>query len=92
MQCHTQTGNITTNLQVKIYFTLPELSATKIVMWDYHVDESAMSRYKMILGRDILTSLRLNIKLSGNVIKADDVPLKGSTAPMVGLGTYEFKI
>ena len=31
MQWHSQDGNITTNLKVKIYFTLPELSATKIV-------------------------------------------------------------
>ena len=38
MQCHTQEGNITTNLKVKIDFTLHELSATKIVMWNFHVD------------------------------------------------------
>ena len=45
----------------------------------------------MILGRDILTSLVLNIKLSKFFIKSDDVTLKGSTAPIVELGTYEFK-
>ena len=31
MQWHTQAGKITTNLKVKIDFTLPEISATKIV-------------------------------------------------------------
>ena len=41
MQGHMQTGSITNNLKDQIYFTLPELSATKIVMWNYHVDDSA---------------------------------------------------
>ena len=45
----------------------------------------------MILGRDILTELGLNLKLSENVIEADDGPFKGSTTPMVGLVTYVFK-
>ena len=31
MQCHTQAINITTNLKVKIYFTLPESSEMEIV-------------------------------------------------------------
>ena len=30
MQWHTQTGNITTNLKVKMHFTLPELSPTNV--------------------------------------------------------------
>ena len=34
MQLHTQAGNITTNLKVKIDFTLTELSATKTVTWN----------------------------------------------------------
>ena len=53
--------------------------------------ESAKSRYDMILGRDKLTELGLNLKLSEHVIKLDDGPLKGSTAPMVDLGTYQLK-
>ena len=53
IQWHKQLGNITTNLEVKVDFTLPELSATKIVTWNCHVDESAKGIYGMILGRDI---------------------------------------
>ena len=30
VQWHTQAGKINTNLKVKIYFTLPELSVTKL--------------------------------------------------------------
>ena len=55
MQWHTQEGNITTNLKVKIYLNLPKLRATKIVTWNCHVDESAKGRYDMILGIYILT-------------------------------------
>ena len=33
-----------------------------------HVDDSAKGRYDMILGRDLLTELVLNLKLSDNVI------------------------
>ena len=40
MQWHTQEGNITTTIKVKIYFTLTELSATKTVTWNFHADES----------------------------------------------------
>ena len=62
IQWHKQLGNITTNLEVKVDFTLPELSATKIVTWNCHVDESAKGIYGMILGRAILTAKRLNLK------------------------------
>ena len=61
MQWNTQAVNITTNLNVKIDFTLPGLSATKIVMWNCHVDDAVKGKYDMILGRDILTALGLNL-------------------------------
>ena len=48
VQWHMQAGNITTNHKVKIYFTLPELSATKIVTWNWHVDDSAKGMCDMI--------------------------------------------
>ena len=51
MQWNTQAGNITTNLKVKVYFTLTALSVTIVMTWDCHVDESAKGRYGMILGR-----------------------------------------
>ena len=44
MQWHTQAGNITTNLKVKVDFTLPELSATNAVTWKCHVDNSTKGR------------------------------------------------
>ena len=86
-----QAGIITTNIRVKIHFTLPEHSAMKTVTWNCHVNDSAKDTCDMILGRYILTALGINIKLSGHIIESDDAPFKGYTAPMVDMGTYEFK-
>ena len=55
MKWHTQDGNITTNIKVKIYLTLPALRTTNVVTWKCHVDESSKVRYDMILGQDLLT-------------------------------------
>ena len=55
MQWHTQSGNVTTYLKVKVDFTLPELSATNEVTCKWHLDYSAKGRYDIILGRYILT-------------------------------------
>ena len=72
IQCHKQAGNITTNIKVKIYFTLPALSATNFVTWRWHVDDSAKVRYDMILGWDQLPELGLNLKFYEHVIEVDD--------------------
>ena len=61
MQWQTQAGKITINLKDNIYFTFPALGAMDVVTLKCHVDESAKGRYDMILGRDILTELGLNI-------------------------------
>ena len=61
------------------------------MMWHYHVYDSNKVRYDTILGRDLLTELWLNLKLSENVTKAYDGPFKGSTATMVDPGTYKVK-
>ena len=45
----------------------------------------------MILGRYILTWLKLNTNFSEHVIEADDGPFQGSTTPMIDFGTYKFK-
>ena len=91
MQWHTQAGSITTNQNVKLDITLTEIRAMQIVTCSCHMDDSSKGRYDMILGRDILISLWSNLKSSDNVIEEDDGPFKGSTSPMVNLGTYEFK-
>ena len=80
MQWHMQSGGITTNLKIKIYFTLHELSATKIVMWSRHADYSAKGIYDIILGIYLLTALWLNLKFYDQFIEAYDGPFKYSTS------------
>ena len=58
-------------------------------MCNCHMDNSNKGRYDTILGRDLLIKLALNLKLSEHIIEAYDGPSKGSTAPMVNIGTYE---
>ena len=70
IQWHMQAGKITTNIRVKIYITLPELSAEKIMAWYCHVNDSSKGRYYMILCRDLLIALGLNVKWSDQVTEA----------------------
>ena len=58
----------TSSEKVHVDFFLPEFSATKILTWKCHVDKSTIGRYDMILGRDLLTVLGLDLKFSENVI------------------------
>ena len=62
IQWHTQAGNITTNLKVKVYFDLPVLSTKKFMTWNCHVDEYAKDGYDRILGQDLLSESELNFK------------------------------
>ena len=64
----------------------------KLVTWYFHVDESAKVIYDMILGRDLLTELGLNLKFYDYVIEEYYVPFKGLTVPVDDMVTYEFKI
>ena len=62
MHWHTQDVSITTNIKVKVDFTLTTLSATNVVTLNCHLDDSDNGRYNIILGKDILIKLGLNLK------------------------------
>ena len=47
--------------------------------------------YYIILGQDLLTELRLNLKWSEQFVESDDGAFKGFTTTMVDLGKYIFK-
>ena len=65
---------------------------TKIVTWKCHVDEYTTSRYYMILGRDLLTELGLDLKLYENVICGGERLYKGCSEPMVDVNNYDFNV
>ena len=62
MQWKTQAVKITTDFKVNVEFTLPALSATNVVMWKCHVDDSARDMHDMVLGRDIFNIIRIKSK------------------------------
>ena len=59
-------------------------------MWKCHVDKYATGRYDMILGRDILTALGIDLKFSENIIHGGEGPYKGCSTPMVDVENYNF--
>ena len=63
-----QSGKFTTSKKVNLDFCLPDFSATNIVTWKCYVDESTNNIYDMILGRDLLTALVLDLNSPNNVI------------------------
>ena len=91
MEWHKQAGNITTNHTYRVYFTLPSLSVTDVVKFNFHLDDPNKGRCGMILVIDLLTELWLNLKLSEHVIEADDGNFKGCITTMIDLSTYIFK-
>ena len=52
----TQAETFTDNFMVKVELSLSVISATKIMTWKCHMDDSTAGRYNMISGRDLLTT------------------------------------
>ena len=88
MKWNTQAGFITANLNFKMDFTLPGFREKEILTCNFHVDDSAKGRYDIILAKDILTALGLNLEFFYHVIEEYYGPFKGYTLTMVDMGTY----
>ena len=86
-----QAWKSTTSKRVNIDFFFPEFSATKIVTWKFHMEKSTNSIYYMILGRDLLTTLGMDLKFSDNVIIGEEVTYKWCSSPMFYVSNYNFK-
>ena len=80
-----------TSKKVNVDFCLPEFSATKIVPWKFHVDNKTNSRYDMILVRDLIATLGLDIKFSEKLVIGGEGPYEGCLAPMDDFINHDFK-
>ena len=61
----TQVGELQTKYKSNIEILLPKFDATKIITWEFHVDNSQRNhKYDMILGRDIFSELRIGLFFS----------------------------
>ena len=77
----TPAGQLKTTSKVKAQFTIPELQEKKLLEWNVHVAEN-MGAYDMIIGRDIMTFLGIDIRFSSRMVVWDEreMPFKPSDA------------
>ena len=77
-------GDMTTNQKVKAQFSIPELQDKKLIEWDLHVTKD-MKNYDMIIGRDLLSFLKIDVLFSNETIEWDDysMPFKPADATLV---------
>jgi transposase InsO family protein len=76
----TKAGKFTTSRKCRCTFTLPEFHAGRDITWNMYVDETdnKLSRYDMIIGRDLLDTLGFDMLFSQKVMIWDNasVPMR----------------
>ena len=55
-------GSVQTGLKTKIEFLLPEFFEDRLIEWEAHLTDK-LGSYDMIVGRDLLSELGLDINL-----------------------------
>ena len=75
----TAAGELSTNYQVDIEFSLPELHESRMVQWTVHVTKTC-GNYDLILGRDIMRELGLTFSFLTCTTTWDEntIPMKES--------------
>jgi len=79
---NTKGGTFKTHRTVNCLFALPEFFKHREVKWTMYVDETNnLSRYDMIIGRDLMSELGIDIKFSTGEILWDNasIPLRDVT-------------
>ena len=64
----TPAGDLQTKSKVKAQFTIPELQDKKLIEWNLHVTKD-MGAYDMIIGRDILSFLGIDLLFSARRVE-----------------------
>lgn len=78
----TAAGPISTNEKCKVLFSLPEFFPSKAIEWEMYVGILKNVQYDMIIGNDLLESLKIDIKYSTSTIEWDgaEIPMKSRDA------------
>jgi transposase InsO family protein len=72
----TAAGVLNTSAKTKrLQFSLPELQSARKIEKSFHVLDIELKNYDMIIGRDLITSLQLDVKGSDMSIKWDDAAI-----------------
>jgi hypothetical protein len=74
-------GTFTTNYESLLDFKFPEISTSKVVTWQAHVDDKTSSKevaYDMIMGMDLMTSIGITVDCEEICIRwgGTEIPLK----------------
>jgi hypothetical protein len=74
-------GTFTTNYESLLDFKFPEISTSKVVTWQAHVDDKTSSKeaaYDMIMGMDLMTSIGITVDCEQKCIRwgGTEIPLK----------------
>ena len=75
----TPAGELKTQQKVRSQITIPELHSDRVIDWNFHVTES-LGAYDMIIGRDMMEFLGIDIRFSNHTIEWDfaNMPFKDS--------------
>jgi hypothetical protein len=78
----TAAGPINTTEKCKLNFSLPEFHLSRTIQWTFHVGTLENVPYDMIIGRDLMECLKMDIKYSTSTIEWDDaeIPMKSTEA------------
>jgi hypothetical protein len=74
-------GTFTTNYESLLDFKFPQISTSKVVTWQAHVDDKTSSKeaaYDMIMGMDLMTSIGISVDCEQRCIRLGgaEIPLK----------------
>ena len=74
----TANGAYQTKYESEVFFTLPEFSDSKIVKWNFAVAKSEDIGYDMVIGRDLMESLGIDILFSKKVVtwEGNELPMR----------------
>ena len=81
-QWRTNTGTFNTKYEIPLTFTIPAFAPRKEITWKAQIDETEMNLhgFDLIIGRDLLQALRMDIRFSTNrykhTYKLNDLVLK----------------
>ena len=76
-------GSVQTGQKTKAHFSLPEFFEDRLIEWNMHLTEK-LGQYDMIIGRDLLTELGVDINFSTSTCSWDNsvIPMREPTVPM----------
>ena len=70
-------------MKCKLTFNLPEFTSSRLITHKFHVMEEILPGYDMIIGRDLMELLKLDVKFSTSTVEwtgEGEIPLKPPTA------------